>query len=59
MAASEPIAAQQLATLIANKSQTDARALLLQQPGIANVKISAPNPLPSANHIQMKVEPNG
>ena len=47
----------QPAALIANKSQTDARALLLQQPGIADMQISAPNPLlSSVDHIQMIVQ---
>lgn len=47
---------RQLATSIASKSQADARNLLLQQQGIADVRFSTTGTLPSANHIQMGVQ---
>jgi serine/threonine protein kinase len=46
----------QLAALIAGKSQAVARSLLLQQPGIADVRFSTTGTLPSADRIQMRVQ---
>jgi len=46
----------QLAAVIAGKSQAAARSLLLQQPGIADVRFSTTGALPSADRIQMRVQ---
>lgn len=46
----------QLAALISGKSQAAARSLLLQQPGIADVRFSTTGALPSADRIQMRVQ---
>lgn len=46
----------QLARVCAGKSPAAAHALLLNQPGISNVQISTTSTLPSADHIQMKVQ---
>jgi hypothetical protein len=47
----------QFAISIAGKSQAAARTLLLQQPGIVNVQFSTTGTLPSADHLQLKVQP--
>lgn len=49
----------QFARLIANQSQTQARALLRQQTGIFDTRISGPATLPSADRIQIQVHSEG
>lgn len=46
-----------LATLIAGQSQASARQILSQQPGISQLRISGPDPLPSAGQIQFQIQP--
>lgn len=49
----------QMTLLIAGKSQAQARTLLLQQPGVADVRISGPAILPTAHDIQLQIQPGG
>lgn len=49
----------QMALLVAGKSQAQAQTLLLQQTGVSDVHISGPITLPSADHIQIQVQPGG
>ncbi len=47
---------RQLTTSIAGKDQAAARAFLLQQPGVADVRFSTTGTLPSSDRIQMRVD---
>lgn len=47
---------RQLAQLVAGKTQASARALLLSQPGVADVHFSTTGTLPSADRIQIHVQ---
>jgi hypothetical protein len=50
---------RQFALLIAGKSQAQAQTLLRQQAGILEARISGPATLPSADRIQVQVQPGG
>jgi len=55
---------EELSALLAREAAPEnktmnARALLRQQVGIADVQFSAPDTLPSADHIQIRVQPGG
>ncbi len=50
---------KQLALLIAGKSQAQAQTVLREQPGVLEARISGPATLPSADRIQIQVQPGG